>query len=179
MRSGLSWMLAGTVVLSAVALLWPEPAPPSIVVDAREAESAEPARASGGRQAMVLPEALPVFRPGPSDSFDPFVGAEVVRKPPPPPVVAAPVAAPPPPPPAPPAPPPMSYRFLGRMSDPGGVQRVYLVNAEQVVDVAVGTRLDSGYVVRAIDETGVKLHYAPLDVHAVIPIPAAPEAGNR
>lgn len=65
------------------------------------------------------------------------------------------------------------------MADPDGTQRLYLSRGEETLDVTVGTRLDDGYVVTAIEADTVQLHYPPLDVTAVIPIPAAPEAASR
>lgn len=110
--------------------------------------------------------------------FDPFVGAV-----PPPAPVAPPtptkaiVAAPEPEVQA--HAPALNYRYLGQMTDPSGVQWVYLANNELALPVAVGTRLPEGYVVEALGPEGVRLHYPPLDAHAVIPVPAAQDPATR
>jgi hypothetical protein len=105
-------------------------------------------------------------------SFDPFAGLQ----PPSPPVVSTasvpkpfvgPTYVPPP------AAPVLNYRYLGQMVDPSGQRLVYLAGPTKEVRAAVGTRLDEGYVVEAINTDGVRLHYPPLDARAVIPLPSS------
>ncbi len=176
-RSNLRWLLAGTVALSALALWWPDPVSRP-AIDPHEGPPSPalppaPAQASTSPlPAVPAPPALPAELPATTldtARFDPFAGAQPPPPPPPKPVqvVAAPVAPPPPP-----APPALNYRYLGRMTDPSGTQRVYLTGNDTAIVVQVGTRLDEGYVVKAFEATGVRLHYPPLDVHAVIPMPA-------
>jgi hypothetical protein len=67
----------------------------------------------------------------------------------------------------------LNYRYLGQMTDPTGQHLVYLSGPTKEIAVAVGTRLDEGYVVEAITGDAVRLHYPPLDARAVIPLPAS------
>lgn len=71
----------------------------------------------------------------------------------------------------PPQAPAVHYRFLGRMTGPEGESRVYLSREGRAVPVSVGDRLDEGFVVQAIGDEAVQLHYPPLGTQAVIPIP--------
>lgn len=176
MRPGLAWLLAGSLALSAAALWWPqEPevlAPPA----SSEGQAFSPVQAI---QPPASPAALPQKLPGQSlepAQFDPFAG---VQPPAPPPPKPAPVAAPMPPSLPQPVAPALSYRYLGQMLDPRGEQRIYLSKSDEAVVISIGTRLDEGYVVEAIGPEGIRLHYPPLDAHAIIPVPPAPEPDRR
>ena len=178
-RSNLRWLLAGSTVLSAWALWWPNPA--NQPVSDRVGAQAAPAPAQrvlestpfAPEASASLPEQLPITTFD-AARFDPFVGAQA----PPPPspkqvhVAEAPVVAPPPQPVA----PALNYRYLGRMTDPSGTQRVYLAKNDAAIVVAIGTQLDEGYVVEAFEPAGVRLHYPPLDARAVIPVPASQDS---
>lgn len=171
-------MLAATVALSAVALWAPQDAPAAASdAQAKNGPKVPPVPGAGGisTHAMALPSHLPERHLEPA-RFDPFVG--VVPPPPPPPKPLLIAAAPPPPPPA-PEPPPLAYRYLGRMTDPSGTQRVYLAKADTAVAVTVGSRLDEGYVVEAIEPAEIRLHYPPLGARAAIPVPPEPDPPSR
>jgi len=169
MRPPLFWCLCAALLLSAAAVLWPEPQR-LVVAMADRTEHPAGATDDGGRHAKPLP---PVTRGSlEKASFDPFVG---VQPPPPAPPAAAPAPKPfvgplyvPPP-----SAPSLNYRYLGQMVDPAGQRLVYLAGPQKDVAVSVGTRLDEGYVVEAIAEDGVRLHYAPLDARVVIPLPSS------
>lgn len=170
-------MLAATVVLSAVALWVPAEPPAAPMIATGEPASMAPRPPAGepGR-GDILPARLPAQRLEPA-RFDPFVGVVPPPPEPPPaprPVVAAPLA----PPPAPEAP-VLAYRYLGRMTDPTGQQHVYLAKGDTAVVVAVGTKLDEGYVVEAIGPAEIRLHYPPLGAHAAIPVPPEAEPSSR
>jgi hypothetical protein len=181
MRATLKWGLAATLGLTALAL-W-RPSAPRGVVAAVDRGAAGPAAvvaavetgSSQGR--LVLPASLPELQlePARRDPFSP-VPPPVAR-----PATAAPVAAPSPPPPtpAPPvpvAPPPPPLRYLGSMLTPQGQRLDMLARGDVVVPVQVGTVLDGGYVVRAIDATAISLVYPPTNTLVSIPVsePASP-----
>ena len=175
---GLGKLLLATLLLAAVALWWPNAAPPQLAVQpASTAPAATPSGALSQRTAYrPLPPELqpPTFDKA---TFDPFVGALPPAPPPaakPAPVVQPVVAVVVPPPPAPVAP-PINYRYLGRMTEPAGQMSVYLARADAMVQVSVGALLDEGYVVEAIDGEGVRLHYPPLNMRVVIPVPPPPQ----
>jgi hypothetical protein len=170
-------LLGASVLLSATALWWPDDTLRHVAAlrtDDRLADfptatpSVAPAGPATGRLASQLPETL--LEPAVAD---PFVGAQ---PPPPPPPKPVPVVIAPPPPPQAPA---ITYRYLGRMTDPSGTVLVYLAKADAAVVASVGTRLDEGYVVQSVDTDGIRLHYPPLDAHVVIPVPPPPDAANR
>lgn len=178
MRPGLRWGLLGTVILSAVALWWPDAARgpergPTVLPHL----SSSPAASATSLRVVGVPERLPTtsFEPA---AFDPFVGARPPPPPAPTPVVAVVVPVAPQAPPQPVAP-PLSYRYLGQMTDPSGLRQVYLAKTDTAILVAVGTRLEEGYVVESIGQDGVSLHYPPLDAHAVIPVPTAQDSSPR
>ena len=185
MRSGLRWLLAATLLLTGLALWWPDDAGRFVAgrgADDRISDlDRRPAPASeSGSPASPVSEHLATTH-FEAAHFDPFAGAQ----PPPPPApkpVTVPVAAlaPVPPPPVPqPQAPPLNYRYLGQMSDPSGAMRVYLAKADTAVAVTIGTQLEEGYIVQTIDSSGIRLHYPPLDAHAVIPVPPAPDPSTR
>ena len=181
MRLGLTLALATTVVASVVALLWPNPLSHP-VADGREGRGSNDvtsiSRANELASAIstpryALPERLPHFEFAEAH-FDPFVGLVT----PVPPTAPATVVSLPPLPPAAPErsmPPVLKYRFLGSFTDPNGNRIVYLTRGDKDVRVAVGTQLDEGYVVEAIDVDGVRLLFPPLDARATIAIPNASE----
>ncbi len=128
----------------------------------------------------ALPVPLPDELPPPrfeKPAFDPFVGVVPAALKPLPVDAPLPVATvlPPPPPPAAPA---LNYRYLGQMVSPAGVKTVYLARADVMVPVSTGTLLEEGYVVEAIDGEGVRLHYPPMKLHALIALPP-PENPSR
>lgn len=177
-RSGWLWLLAVTLVISALALWVDAPAPR---IDGQQAVGS---LAMGGdgvatRVAGSLPTALPESLPLPDLEpavADPFVGPATSAPVPPPkpaPMIAAPVPAPAPP--APPVAPPLSYRFFGRMVGPGGEVLTFLARADQVLAVRAGQALDDGHVVEAVDDAAVRLKYLPLGLDRTIAI-AAPAA---
>jgi hypothetical protein len=188
MRAGLLWMLVATLVLSAVAVWWPD----DQVQVTRRADEAERIELNAGRPQRVaelqsgagnLPSRLPVIE-FELARFDPFAG--LPAPPPPKPkavaaVVPQPVApvqvasAPLPPPEA----PRLSYRYLGQFTDPAGVSQVYLAKNDAAFPIQVGTRLEEGYVVEAMGAEGIRLHYPALNAHAVISVPAASPANSR
>jgi hypothetical protein len=121
----------------------------------------------GAPPTAALPAALPTLTLE-SAAFDPFVGVPLT----PPQSIAPPVvmvAAEPPP--VQPQAPAVNYRFAGRVVSPTGEAITLLLKDEQLLAVHPGQRLDEGYVVEAIDERAVHLHFAPLNSRLSIPIP--------
>lgn len=189
MRSWLRWMLVVSVVASGLALLWPDGVTQAISrseVAIAGAQAAADIALEPRPFALIspppaaLPHRLPVHALEPAD-FDPFVGLQPPPAPPPRPSATVLAAAPPAAPPVPPTPtaPPLNYRYLGQMIDPAGTRLVYLGRADKEVPVAVGTQLDEGYVVDAINANGIQLRYPPLDTRAVISIPPTEETASR
>lgn len=182
MRAALRWALSGTVLLTVVSFWWggdgtdtPALVQPAVEARARAVALADVARAPSREPAQVdsgapLPSSWPGvgLQPAQRDVF-------AVEQPPPPPEPVAPPPAPIPVPVVqPPAAPPLNYRYLGSMTAPGGDTQVFLVRGDMVIAVVAGQPIDDGYVVQAITDEGVQLHYPPLDVRAVIPIPPRP-----
>lgn len=180
LRPGLRWLLMSTVGVSAAALLWPEGEANRIVAVATREPALPTATVLQGTSPAdeatprSLPSELPAHLLDKAD-FDPFAGVQPAA----PPVTAAapapkpfvgPLYVPPPPPPT------LNYRYLGQLLDPDGHRQVYLARPDKDVLVAVGTHLDEGYVVEAIDEQGVRLRYPPLNAQAIVPIPTAHDA---
>lgn len=174
MRRSIRWSLGVTLVLSALAYWSPQPgsAPVSASAfpDANDLVRRDPAQAPEGLSAPPLPDRLVALQLEPAEA-DPFVGAQ--RPPPEPP--PQPVVKEPPPPP----PPPFNYRYLGRMQGPTGEESIYLTLAKRSVPIAVGTRLEDGYVVESIGPESISFHYPPLDTHTVLSIPAPGQDGIR
>ncbi len=186
MRAPIKWALAGTVLATAVSLLWPNrgvvavedrvaasqlsaPAPP---VAGAVPATIRPAVASSSASLHVASAPSAGERASAAlatDVFDPFVG--VVPPPPPaPPVpVAAPIVAAPPP-----APPAQDYRFLGRIRGPDGAEQLMLVRGDTSVTIQVGMTLDNGYVVQSISADAVELVYPPAGIRSTIPLGANP-----
>lgn len=188
-RPGIRWLLAASVVLSALALWWsPQigqvsaPVARDDVLHRRAEHSSGPAATVPGTAASVaLPQHLPTLHFGKA-VFDPFVGALALPVPakPAPQLAPAPVAyisAPTAP--AVPNTPAVAYRYLGQMIGPAGQRLIYLARGEQSIAVQVGTRLDDGFVVEAMDAAGIKLHYPPSNSRALIPMPAPPDNNAR
>ncbi len=170
-------LLLLSMLLSALALWWPQDSAPTVDVSRAVASSSWPtASIQSGAALVAAPLPLPAELPAPvfeHAEFDPFIGTPTA-----PAVPAEPVLMVAPQPamamaPAPPlaTAPPMNYRYLGQMVDPGGRIWHYLARAEASFAIEAGTRLDDGYVVQAIDTAGVRLHYPAMDVYAVIPVP--------
>jgi hypothetical protein len=183
MRPWLRWVLFVSLVASAVALWWPETITRAIerteaavsgasnlAPAARPGQDMESAAVLPSLPARLSPISLEVA------AFDPFVGLQ--PPPPPAPPVPVPVAVAPQPPPVPTAP-PLAYRYLGQMVDPSGKRFVYLGKADKEMPVTVGTQLEEGYVVQSIGPEGIRLHYPPLDAHAVIPMPLDNDSNQR
>ena len=148
-------------------------------VVAAAAVQASPAPTYSAPRLPKLPSRLPVASLDPA-GFDPFVGMQAplpaVLTPT---VNIAPVTVAPPPVQQQPGAPPLTYRYLGQMTDPAGVQQVYLASGDIAVPVAAGTRLEEGYVVESVGPAGVRLHYPPLNAHAVIPVPPVQDPTPR
>jgi hypothetical protein len=172
MRRSLTWALGGTVVLSGVALWWPQPSALT-EFSARSADLPAPMPEASRTLAGSLP-ALPShwpvqpIEPAKRDAFQPVLPP---APPPPPSPVKAQVApawvAPPP------TAPPVGFRYYGRMTTPDGDQVVFLTNGDKPVKVAVGTELDGGYVVESISPEVIQLVYPPLDKRTTVDIPPA------
>lgn len=182
-RPSLRALLGLTAAATGVALWWPEdqPSEPGSVVASAlvDRSDSRPVGTPPGLEdstAVALPGRLhrPSLEPA---SFDPFGGVRPPPPPPPPPPVApmplatTPVMAP--------VAPALNYRYLGRMTDPSGEQRIYLARGDSAVAVSVGARLDEGYVVEAIDAGTIRLHYPPLGAQVRIPIPVRQEENSR
>ena len=149
------------------------PASASPSANASDLARHDPAPALQGAPAPALPDRLAALQLEPAEA-DPFVGAQ---RPPPPEPPPKPVVKEPPPPP--PPPPPFNYRYLGRMQGPTGEESIYLTLARRSVPIAVGTRLEEGYVVESIGPESISFHYPPLDTHTVLSIPAPAQDGVR
>jgi hypothetical protein len=61
------------------------------------------------------------------------------------------------------------------MRTPDGRQLLYLARGDNAIAVAVGDKLDEGYMVESIATDSVVLVYPPLDRRVSVPIPKAPE----
>jgi hypothetical protein len=180
-RRALRWGLAGTVVLSALALWWPRAAPTVVQAAARaegrtgEYVASRPGAASP--DAVALPSTIPAWQiePAKRDVFAAVVPPPppVAKAPPPVAPVVAPVVAAPVAPPAPTAP-AINLRYLGAMVTPEGKQLVMLARGETTLTVQEGTRLDEGYVVQSIGREAVRLFYAANNTVLDVPIPASP-----
>ena len=157
-----------TLILSALAF-WSR-APDSALVSAptsavgNDLARHDPPAAPQAALGSALPDRLAALQLEPAEA-DPFVGAQ--RPPPPEPPLTPVVKESPPPP-----PPPFNYRYLGRMQGPTGEESIYLTLAKRSVPIAVGTRLEEGYVVESIGPESISFHYPPLDTHTVLSIPA-------
>jgi hypothetical protein len=178
LRAPIKWALAGTLLVTAAELLWPNhevvPAqqrgdvtlPPSPRA-ASAAMSLEPVPVQAAAPAASTPASIGIRAQtvvaSAATSFDPFIG--VVPPPQPmPPSVAQPVAVAPPP-----APPAQDYRFLGRVTGPDGSEQILVTRGEVPVAVNVGTTLENGYVVESISADGLQLVYPRLGNKALIP----------
>ena len=181
MRPHLRWSLGITLVLTAAALLWPEPNPQVTAGAARQTTSSAQnvssvADASSAptpdAPAKPLPMAFPQHDWTPA-RFDPFAGVQPTA--PPAAKPAQPVAIAPAPVPTPTAP-PLTYRYLGQMKDPAGQQWVYLARADNHIPVKAGTTLEEGYVVESISPDAIALRYPALNTLASIAIPPSSPA---
>jgi hypothetical protein len=74
-----------------------------------------------------------------------------------------------------PQPPPLALRYMGSMINPDGQRLVYLAHGDLSLLVAVGDRLDEGYVVESISTDSITLVYPPLGSKSTVPIPPAHE----
>lgn len=185
-RPGIRRLLAASTVLAVLALLWPrqvfQVSPPAVREGADQAHSARPSDLPAASPAIAaslsLPDRLPDLRFGKA-TFDPFVGAPAmtVATTPAPQTAPAPVAYSPAP--AMPTTPAVDYRYLGQMIGPAGQRLIYLAKGEQLIPVQVGTRLDDGFVVEAMEANGLKLHYPPSGSRALIPMPGPPDNSVR
>jgi hypothetical protein len=179
MRKSLLWLLAAALILSGIAL-WVPPADEGQFVPAASRDAAlshppaqsmplaYPSRNTAPRYlpaewpAVPLTAAkrdffLPVLPPAPPLSP---VTKVVAPTSPPPPLVEA-------------MAPPVNYRYFGQMLDPDGTRLLYLSRGVVPLQVAVGDRLDDGYVVESVSEETIQLVYPPLGVRVQVPIPVA------
>lgn len=175
MRAPLKWGLAGTALATAASLLWPT----HELVGAQDREGKSigttPAAPLGASMAPLpdprevgLTRLQPLIASNAASApvqFDPFVGL-VPPPPPAPPPVAPPVVVAPPP-----APPAQDYRFLGRMTDPDGVEQTLLGRGDSATPVKAGTVLDNGYVVESITPDAIVLAYTALGTKVTLQIP--------
>jgi hypothetical protein len=176
MRRGLVWTLGITVVLSLAAILTPQT---PRVVAALEPQLREHAASLDlpatslivmpASEHISLPAKLPplVLESAKRDIFAPDLPP--VPKTAPKQEIAPAPALPPPPPRA----PPLNLRYLGAMRTPEGQQLVYLARGDTAVAVAVGDRLDEGYLVESLSADAVVLVYPQLDQRVTVPIPRA------
>lgn len=178
MRQHLRWTLGGTLLLSAVSVLWPPSGPK--VVGAAEVSPGNPApgttsMADGSQSKAPLPHALEPLQLelARRDPFVPVVAAAPVVAVVPPPKS---VITPEPPVAAPPAVPPLTLRYLGRMVTPDGRPMVLLARGDAAVSVQAGMVLDEGYRVLRINAEAVRLVYPPTGAEVDIPIPPAPNS---
>lgn len=176
MRTPLKWALAGTVLATTVSLLWPT----HDLVGVQDSQSKPMDAPPLARQVASLPLATgtleggltrlqPLIVSGAASAvaaFDPFVGLVPPPPPPAPPPVASPAAVL-----APPSPPPQDFRFLGRVTDPDGIDQVLLSRGDTAVPIKVGTVLDNGYVVESIAADVIILTYPPLGIKTSLPVP--------
>lgn len=171
MRRGLLWMLAVTVVLSAVAL-WVADGPAKVVAaldrtGAAALSLAEPRTPVDPAQPLPQQIASMTLEPAQRDIFAPVEppASKVAATPP--------ETAPAPEPPPAPSAPAMTWRYLGSMLTPSGQRLVMLARGETNVTIEAGTVLEDGYVVQAIGADAVRLVYPPLGTVVDVPIPAA------
>ncbi|MFG6433456.1 hypothetical protein [Roseateles sp. LYH14W] len=175
MRPSLVWVLGGTVVLTVASSWLPKPA----VVAGTAGDAAGHATAAlttasqttaapgpvGAPAAARLPATLPAVLLEPAEA-DPFTAVML-------PAPALPVAAiAPSPAPVLPAAPPMRYRYLGQMTDPAGQRWIYLGKDQQEMAAKVGSVLDDGYAVTAVEPGAVRLRHEASRTDAIIEIPA-------
>lgn len=174
MHAWLKWGLAVTCLLSVVALLPRTSEHPQGAVVAA-VERPEPERlvmtpvVSGQLPRSNLPAVLPaqVFEAADRDVFAPVerpVPPNLKQLPPQPQSFTPPVAPPP-------MAPPLRYRFFGRMTTPDGQSLVLLARGELVVQIAVGTLLEDGFRVDALQDDRIQLSFPPLGVVVELPIP--------
>jgi hypothetical protein len=173
MRKSLRWAFAATLVVTA-ASFWPRE--PQRTVAAAEPRMTAAAAPAVPDTSAALPSTLDswAIEPARRDAFAPVEppGAS------PPPLPPAPEAHPPAPPPTPTAP-SVTYRYLGRMTTPEGMQITLLARGDVTLPVAAGTPLDEGYVVESVGRDAVRLVYPPLGTTVDIPIPPAERSSSR
>lgn len=176
MRRELRWTLGATLLLSAAALWWPQPA--RNVVGALDVAADDNPRGTAGVHAGLaargpLPNKLEPLNLEPARR-DPFSSVA----PPAPAVAAAPVsqplASPPPVAPVPLTAPPLTLRYLGRLVTPDGRPMVLLARGDTAISVQPGMMLDEGYRVQHITAEAVRLLYPPTGAEVDLPIPPAP-----
>ena len=168
----LRWALGASALASVWALWWPQSpgaGEPTPAVTPAPKSSAAPG----------IPPA-PVPKAGPTEnevslspaSRDPF---QLPPPPPPPPApnAAAKTAADASPPPPPPAAPPMTHRVFGSIQDPDGLRLVFLVDGAQQVLAVEGAALSSGYVVKTVTATEIRLRHPLAEQDVTLPLPAA------
>ena len=176
MRRSLIWALGASVVLSIAAILTTE-APRVVAVVAPQlrehAASLDFPPASPPVTQTIAHMPLPVELPtlaldsATRDIFAPDLPPAPKVAPLPAPI-AAPASSPPPQAPA------LNLRYLGTMRTPEGRQLVYLARGDNAIAVAVGDKLDEGYVVEAIATDSVVLVYPQFNKRVAVPIPKAP-----
>lgn len=63
------------------------------------------------------------------------------------------------------------YSYLGRLTDPDGKERVFLRRAEKPIEAALGTVLDDGYAVEAVEKESVRLRHSATGLELLIALP--------
>lgn len=178
MNRVLIWGLAGTVALSAWALLHPRTvdnaAAPNAVIPPASRIAAVGASAEAPPAAPLA--ALPGAWPEPAmevGARSPFGSPPA---PPPKPAAPAAVAAPPPPPPS-----PANYRFWGHLSSPDKQALTFLAKGQDgaPVEVHTGTRLEDGWVVESISDNAIVLANAATQQHTTVFVPPADPAATH
>ena len=179
MRPLFRWSLGATLVLTAIALWWPEsdipvaaqPAEQAIVPASGEV-LASPARFAL-QKASTVGTALGVNTPTTLGwlpaQYDPFTGFE---RPTPKKFEPLPKETPINLPPAPTAP-PLNYVYMGSMIDPSGRRWTYVSKGSINLPISIGTTLEEGYIVESISAEAIELSYAALNARASIAIPPA------
>lgn len=164
MRKSLRWAAAATAVAGAASLLMPvEPSGEASPVPLVAAVSR-----STGTELVQIPAVLPAQVIEKTDK-DPFRGVQKAVPPPslPP---SVPLVLPPAEPPKPPA---FSYRYLGQFTEPGGKRTVYLAKGDRETAVTVGSQLEDGYAVEAIQATALTVVHAATQTRIDVPLPSA------
>lgn len=162
----LAWGLGCTLLASAWALWWPQPAQPVVALSRPQASAA--AASMPGNSSLPAQWPQLVLAPAQADPFAADNMATPTAQPPvqpvPLPVVATVAPAP--------VAPSTAYRFLGRMAGPSGQQLVYLSNGAQDVPVAPGSKLDDGFVVSSVGEKAIVLVHAETGTKLELAVPA-------
>ena len=168
----LRWALGASAVASSWAIWWPQ----SVTVPQAMHAVAPKQHPQPPRSLIPAPDAAAsktdaTLSPASRDPFQ-------LPQPPPPPaaqIAAAKAAAEAttPPPPPPPAAPPMTHRVFGSIQDPDGRRLVFLVDGTQSVLATEGAALSTGYAVKAVTDTEIRLRHPLAEQDVTLPLPAA------